>query len=59
MMVVNHNKFSLKCSNEYGMVSVIDFDCLKTDVSFGFSPDVVTYLGRVDREDLLKSFVKS
>lgn len=51
---MNHNNFKLKCSNEFGMVSEICFDSLKTDVLFGFDPDDVEYVGRLGKDEFVE-----
>lgn len=53
-----HNKLKLKCTNEYDMISEINFNNLKTDVSFGFNPKNVNYIGKTSKENLKKLFIK-
>lgn len=48
-----HNKISLKSTNEDDMTSTIELDHLnKTSVNFGFKPDDVEYIGKVNIKDL-------
>lgn len=48
-----HNKISLKNTNENDMTSTIELDHLnKTSVNFGFKPDDVEYIGKVNLKDL-------
>ena len=48
-----HNKISLKSTNEDDMTSTIELDHFnKTSVNFGFKPDDVEYIGKVNIKDL-------
>ncbi len=48
-----HNKINLKNTNENDMVTTIELDKLnKTSVKWGFKPDDVEYIGKVNIKDL-------
>lgn len=48
-----HNKIQLKNTNENDMVTTVELDKLnKTSVKWGFKPDDVEYLGKVNIKDL-------
>lgn len=49
-MKMKHNNFTLKNKNEYGMVTEIKFDNMKTKVNFGFDPERVEYWGTIDKK---------
>ena len=46
---MKHDKFNIANTNENGMVSKIMFDGFKTKVVFGFNPEDVGFLGKVDK----------
>lgn len=47
---MKHNDFSINTSNENGMTSKILYDGFKTKVVFGFEPEKVGFLGKVDKD---------
>lgn len=50
-----HNKIKLKNTNENDMTATIELDKLnKTSVKWGFKPEDVEYLGKVNIKDLEK-----
>lgn len=49
-----NKKIILKNADENGMISVIELNNMKTKVGFGFDPDDVVYLGKLDKTTIEK-----
>ncbi len=47
-------KITLKTTNENGMTTTLKLDQHKTTVDFGFKPEDVDYIGKIDIKDLEK-----
>lgn len=51
--MVKDDKITIKSTNENDMTSTIEIDHLdKTSVKFGFKPEKVEYIGKVNIKDL-------